>query len=242
MTAARIADGCPTPDPAPEPAQNPTLIDLSEFSSICSTGHTPQILTGAFLKILENHFSNASYIEDAALRDNIVHTQPDDTTEGVIETGILIEPVYKWNPAQLGKRPAIYIKRNPIKTQRYGINDGLTTGLGTDDDGQLETLRGDYHTLAVVGSHTMFCVGGKGSETEILSYEVFRELVQFGPAIRKDLKLHKLGVTEVTDVSRIEEYDQHFVAGVVVGWAYFETWRIIPDAPWLKSFAINFVF
>lgn len=236
---ARIASACPIEPPDPVVLKGPTLVDLSEFSSLCSTGHTPQILTGALLRILQNHFSSAAYIEDAALRDNIIRVQPDDTTEGLLPTGILIEPIYRWDPAQLNKRIAIYIKRNPIKTQRYGINDGLTTGLGKDSEGQLETLRGDYHTLAVLGSHTLFCIGRKGAETEVLAYEVFRELVQFGPAIRKDLKLHRFNVTEVTDVSRIEEYDQHFVAGVVVGWAYFETWRIIPDAPFLKTLVID---
>jgi len=236
---ARIAAPCPIEPPDPVVLKGPTLVDLSEFSSLCSTGHTPQILTGALLRILQNHFSSAAYIEDAALRDNIIRVQPDDTTEGLLPIGILIEPIYKWDPAQLNKRIAIYIKRNPIRTQRYGINDGLTTGLGEDSEGQLETLRGDYHTIAVLGSHTLFCIGRTGAETEVLAYEVFRELVQFGPAIRKDLKLHRFSVTEVTDVSRIEEYDQHFVAGVVVGWAYFETWRIIPDAPWLKTLVID---
>jgi hypothetical protein len=236
---ARIADGCPTAPSTDDVRQGPTLVDLDEFSSLCSTGHTPQILTGAILRILQNHFSSASYIEDPALKDNLIKLQPDDTTEGLYPTGILIEPIYKWNPAQLNQRIAIYIKRNPIRTQRYGIDDGLTTGLGKDNQGQLETLRGDYHTLAVLGSHTLFCIGRTGAETEVLAYEVFRELVQFGPAIRRDLKLHRFGVTEMTDVSRIEEYDQHFVAGIVVGWAYFETWRIIPDAPWLKTLVID---
>jgi hypothetical protein len=213
---------------------------LDEFSSICSTGHTPNILTGALMRILQNHFSTPNYIQNLALKDNISRQQPEDTTEGLIETGILIAPVYKWDPAILGKRIAVYIKRNPMQTRKYGINHGLTPGLGKDEtDGSLITLRGSYHTVGVLGSHTIFCIGRTGAETEVLTYEVFRELTQFGPAIRKDLKLHRFDTTEITDVNRIEEYDQHFVAAVVVGWAYFETWRIVPDAPWLKTLSIN---
>lgn len=238
MAEARISD-CTEPTPAPSPLAGPTLVDLQEFSSLCSTGHTPNILTGAILRILQNHFSTANYIEDAALKDNVMKLQPEDTTEGLIETGILIAPVYKWDPAQLGKRIALYIKRNPLRSQRYGINHGITSGLGKEADGSLTTLRGDYHTFAVLGSHTVYCIGRTGAETEVLGYEVFRELGQFGPAIRKDLKLHRWDVTEMTDINRIEEYDQHFVAAVVVGWAYFETWRIVPDAPWLKTLVID---
>lgn len=235
---ARISD-CTTPAD-PVSLTGPTLVDLQEFSSLCSTGHTPNILTGAILRILQNHFSTPNYIEDPALKDNVVKLQPDDTTEGLAETGILIEPVYKWNPAELGKRIAIYIKRNPIQTQKYGINHGMTAGLGKDDDDDsLLTLRGDYHTCGVLGSHTIFCIGRMGAETEVLGYEVYRELLQFGPAIRKDLKLHRWEVTGMTDVNRIEEYDQHFVVAVTVGWAFFETWRIVPDAPWLKTLAID---
>lgn len=233
--AATISDCTTSPD-SPTAVVGPTLVDLQEFSSLCSTGHTPQILTGALLRILQNHFSTASNIEDDALKDNIVKLQASDTSEGLAETGILIAPVYKWDPAQLGKRIALYIKRNPLRTQKLGINHGLTAGIDTNTD---EVLRGEYHTLGVVGSHTIYCIGRVGAESEILGYEVFRELVQFGPAIRKDLKLHKFETTEVSDVNRIEEYDQHFVVAVVVAWAYLETWRIIPDAPWLKTLSID---
>jgi hypothetical protein len=239
MAEARIAEDCTSSASPPSPDQGPTLVDLQEYSSLCSTGHTPQILTGAFLRIVENHFSNPDNIEQAALKDNIARLDPEDTTDGLAEKGILIQPIYKWNPAELNHRPAIYIKRNSFRTQRYGINDGLTVGLGKDADGNIETLRGEYHTVGVLGSHTLFNIGRTGAETEVLSYEVFRELQQFAPASRRDLKLTRLSVTDVTEVQKLDEYDQHFVVGVVVGWAYFEKWRIIPEAPWLKAFTIN---
>jgi hypothetical protein len=238
MTDARITE-CGSSSAPPEPDNGPTLVDLEDYSSLCSTGHTPQILTGAFLRIVEQHYSTASNIEKAALKDNIVRLDPDDTTDGLAEKGIVIQPIYKWNPAELNHRPAIYIKRNEFRVQRYGINDGLTVGLGRDEEGNLETLRGDYHTVGVLGSHTLFNIGRTGAETEVLAYETFRELQQFAPAIRRDLKLARLAVTNVTEVQKLEEYDQHFVIGVVIGWAYFEKWRIIPEAPWLKSLSIG---
>ena len=85
---ARIATECPGAVEPPAPTRGPTLVDLDEFSSLCSSGHTPQILTGVFLRILQNHFTNADYIEDDALKDNVIQLKPADTTEGIPETGI----------------------------------------------------------------------------------------------------------------------------------------------------------
>lgn len=238
MTEARIAGDCPA-GAEPVPVQGPTLVDLDQFSSLCSTGHTPQILTGIFLRVLQNHFANPDYIEQLALRDNVLQLKPEDTLEGIPETGILIEPIYKWNPVDFGKRPAVYIKRNSLQTQRIGINDGLTVGLSKDEDGNFNTFEGEYHVIGVLGSHTLFCIGRTGAETEVLAYEVFRELQQFAPIIRQDVFLKKLGVTQVTELSKLEEHDQHFVVGVVVGWAYFEKWRIVADAPWLKALHVE---
>lgn len=239
MADDRVADGCPTPSEPPEPTATPTLVDFDEFSSLCSTGHTPNVLTGAFGRVLRDHFSNADLIEATALKDNVWHAQPSDTTEGTVENGILIDPIFRWNPQEIGKRPAVYVKRNGQKTQRYGINDGLHTGLGKDGDGNPKIDEGEEHFVGVLGSHTLFCIGSSGAETEILQGEVFREIQHFAPVLRRDLKLKKLAVTEVTEPQLLQEFDQHFVVAVVIGWAYFEKWRLVPRAPWLKSLQIG---
>jgi len=239
MGEGRITDGCVEPSSESGPTRDPTLVDLDEWSSLCSTGHTPNIVTGAFLRFLQEHFADPLKIENVALRDNIFTPQLEDTTEGLVATGILIDPIYKWNPQNFALRPAIYLKRNGMQTQRWGINDGLTIGLGRDAQGQLKTYEGEYHTVGVMGSHTLFCIGRAGAETEILASEVFREIQCFAPLLRRDLKLKRLNVTEVTEVNKLEEYDQHFVVAVVVGWYYFERWILRPIAPWLKSIAID---
>jgi len=239
MGEGRVAEGCVEPSSESGTVQIPTLVDLDEWSSLCSTGHTPNIVTGAILRFLQEHFADPDKIENTALRDNIFVPQPEDTTEGLVANGILIDPIYKWNPQNFSLRPAIYIKRNGMQTQRWGINDGLTVGLGKDKQGQLKTYEGEYHTVGVMGSHTLFCIGREGAETEVLTSEVFREIQHFAPLLRRDLKLKRLNVTEVTEVSKLEEYDQHFVVAVVMGWYYFEKWMLKPIAPWLKSLAID---
>lgn len=239
MTEGRVADGCPTPPDPPEPGQQPSLIDLDEYSSLCSTGHTPNILTGAFLRFMQEHFVDSKKIENPKLKDNVFVPEPDDTTEGTYETGILIDPIYKWNPRRFSTRPAIYIKRNEIQMQRLGINDGMTVGVGKDEDGNLKTYEGDKHEVGVLGSHTFFSIGRSGAEAEILASEVFRELQHFAPVLRRDLKLHRLVTAGYTDVQQLDEYDQHFVVAVTMGWAYIEAWRLIPQAPWLKTLSVE---
>lgn len=237
MGEGRITEGCDQSSSV-GPTNDPTLVDLDEFSSLCSTGHTPNIITGAFLRFFAEHFADPNKIENAALRDNIYRFDSDDTTEGVAEKGILIDPLYKWNPRDFSRRPAIYIKRNGMQPQRLGINDGLTVGLDRDKDGQIETYKGEYHVVGVMGSHSLFCIGRAGAEAEILASEVFRELQHFSPVLRRDLKLKKLTVVEISEVNKLDEYDQHFVVALTIAWYYFEKWRLRPVAPWLKGISI----
>jgi hypothetical protein len=239
VSEGRVAEGCPTPPDPPEPGQQPTLVDLDEYSSLCSTGHTPNIITGAFLRFLQSHFVDPNKIENPMLRDNIFKAEPKDTTEGTYETGILIEPIYKWDPRRFSKRLAIYIKRNELTIQRLGINDGMTVGVGRNEDGSLKTYEGDKHEVGVLGSHTFFCIGRSGAEAEVLASEVFREVQHFAPILRGDLKLHRLVIAGYAEVQQVEEYDQHFVVAITAGWAYIEAWRLIPQAPWLKTLSLN---
>lgn len=219
--------------------RTPTLVDLDEYSSLCSTGHTPNIITGAFLRFLMEHFATPNKIENVPLRNNIYRVDPDDTTEGVAPKGVLIDPVYKWNPRDFGQRPAIYIKRNGMQPQRLGINDGLTVGLDRDKDGNMESYKGEYHVVGMAGSHALFCIGRSGAETEVLASEVFREVQHFAPILRKDLKLKKLAIADVSEVNKLDEYAQHFVVALTVAWYYMEKWLLKPIAPWLKSIAIG---
>lgn len=236
MAEGRVAEGCPASPTPGEVDRGPTLVDLEEWSSLCSTGHTPNIITGAILRFLQEHFSRTENIENDVLKQKIFHPQPEDTTEGLVPTGILIDPIYKWNPQNFSKRLAIYVKRNGMRIERYGINDGVTAGLGRDKDGELKNYDGDHHVVGGLGSHSIFCIGRSGAEAEVLGSEVFREVQHFAPVLRRDLKIKKLAVTEVTEIQQLEEYDQHFVVAVILAWGYFETWRLVPEAPWLKGF------
>ena len=240
MAEGRETEGCVEAPSSSSADAQPTLVDMDEWSSLCSTGYTPNILTGALLRFIQQHFSDPAKIENPVLRDNIWVDNPDDTTEGIPPKGILITPIYKWDPVDFQHRLTIYVARNKVTTQRLGINDGFTVGLGhkpgTDE---LKTDEGQYHVVGMQGSHTLYCIGRAGAEVEVLGNEVFREILHFSPVLRRDLKLKRLVVSETSPISNLQEYDQHFVVTVAVGWYYFEKWRLRPVAPWLKSLSIG---
>ena len=240
VTEGRVTEGCVGSSSSSGVISQPTLVDLDEWSSLCSTGLTPNIVTGALLRFIQEHFSNPNKIENPFLRDNIWRDNPGDTTEGIPSKGILIEPTYNWNPRDFQRRLAVYISRNAMTTQRLGINDGLQVGLGKDPKtGELKTDEGQYHVVGVQGSHTLACVGRAGAEVEILGTEVWKEVLHFSPVLRRDLKLKRLVVSEASPVAQLQEYDQHFVVTVAVGWYYFEKWRLRQIAPWLKGVSIG---
>ena len=239
MSEGRVADGCPGESSSSAVVSSRTLVGFDEASSLCSTGHTPNIITGMFLRILETHFAEADRIENPELRDNIFNAQPNDTTEGLVYTGILIDPIYRWNSQNFTTRPAIYVKRNDVETERLGINDGLTVGIGKNDDGTYKDDEGEYHVRGMRGSHTLFCIGRSGGEAEVLGSEVFSELQCFAPVLRRDLKLKRLEVMQAAEVSQLQEHGQHFVAPVVVTWYAFTRWRLRLLAPKLKTLSIG---
>lgn len=240
MTEGRVAEGCVGESSSSSVEPEPTLVDLDEWSSLCSTGFTPNIITGLLLRFLQDQFSAPDKIENPVLRNNIWHGKPDDTTEGIPGTGILIEPTYKWNPQDFQTRLAVYVTRNTMSTQRLGINDGYKVGLGRDPKTQeLKTDEGEYKVVGVQGSHTLACVGRAGAEAEVLGTEVWRDVLHFAPVLRKDLKLKRLVVSEASPVAVLEEYDQNFVVTVAVGWYYFEKWRLRQSAPYLKTMSIG---
>jgi hypothetical protein len=239
VSEGRVADGCPGESSSSAVVSSRTLIGFDEASSLCSTGHTPNIITGMFLRILEAHFEEADKIENPELRDNIFKAQPNDTTEGLVYTGILIDPIYKWNPQNFSTRPAIYVKRNDVETERLGINDGLTVGIGKNDDGTYKDDEGEYHVRGMRGSHTLFCIGKTGAEAEVLSSEVYSEMQCFAPVLRRDLKLKRFEVVQAAEVSQLQEHAQHFVVPIVVAWYAFSRWRLRQLAPKLKTLSIG---
>jgi hypothetical protein len=190
-------------------------------------------MTGLFRDMLIRHFSAEGQLHNEDLKQFI-------WKEGA-DSGILIESVYRWRGDLVEKRPAILIKRNAYRQRRLGINDEII-GAGTDS-ALFKNERGAHslYTVHWVGSHTIFCIHGTGASCEILASEVVDELTMFAPPIRQQLSLDEFQVTEVGEISELEEATENYVIPVTVGWVYNKTWQLQLESLPLRHIIQNIV-
>lgn len=201
----------------------------AEVSSLCSTGLRPQTLTGAFLRLMAQKFSVPENIRDPRIRHYV--WSPDDTL-----SKILIIPAYKWQAGTLQNRPAVVVKRNQWTISPLGIGDGLMVPAWHSD--QIPANPEEMY-IGVTGSHTMFIVARTAAEVEMLSTEVAMNLIHFGQAIRNDLMMDKLQVTEVGPVAIVEEDKENFAVPVTVAYTYVEAWTIVAETPLFKGMLLT---
>jgi len=194
---------------------------IEHFSTPCSFGLTPLLMTGFLIQWLGNHFSQRPNIEHPDLRDLLWRANT--------RNGILIASITNWNPKAVEKRPAVIIKRNAWQPERLGIDDRLTpTGDGYE-----------HYSILMRGSHTIFCVAGEGGEVEILGAEVFRELLMFASLIRRTLDLKKFSVGELGPVHELQEATENYAVPITVAYASGLVWSIEQDAPKLKRLVLS---
>ena len=238
--------GCPPPTPLPPTVPGPTMVGLDPISSLCTTGHPANILTGILVRLLREHFANPANLEyngtiefqsdqgEVPLKQLQSYIWNSDNAQ----TRIQIQSVWDYNAEDIQRRPALYVKRNTLQTQKLAIGDGWTFGAQRDKNGKLLQVRGDYKCIQVLGSHTVFCVGTTGAEAELLGMEVMNQFIMFAPLIQTDMKFKRFMVMECGEVALLDEFDQHFVVPVVVSYAFDMAWRIQKIAPWLKTLSI----
>lgn len=200
---------------------NPRFIITDELKDIRNEGWRPYGLTKFFVSFLRQYFGDPDNLESEMLQ-----SYPWTANE---TTGILIEPISKWAPKLTEKRLALIIKRQDQKVLRQGIDDRMMIPSG------VERVYATY----VQGSHTIFCLGQQSAETEILGAEVYQNLVEFGPAIREYMCLHKFVVVDIGALSLLEEGKQHFVVPINVAYVYEEAWELFePDAEPLTGVSV----
>jgi hypothetical protein len=193
-------------------------------SSLCSMLPSSVLMTGVLRDILSRHFFEAERIEDPDLRHLIWR-------EG-IQTGILIESAHRWIATNVEQAPAIVVKRNSSARMFRGIGD-RRQGQPVDRDGF-------PHYLGLwVGSHTLFCIGQNGAQSELLAWETARHIGWFAPIIRQSLNLKRIQVTQVGATAILEENQQNFVTPVTVGYGYEDAWVIHSKAPRLRAISAS---
>lgn len=208
-------------------------ITFRNASSLRSTGLSPHILTGIFLQLVRSHFSRADSIEEPYLKTNLwVPMEKDEVKPDPTRSKILIEPVYRWNIEEMQKRPAIIIKRGSIKlNQHVGIGVSQSFGLSMDDLPEA----GANHMAVMNGAHTFICIANHGGVVELLASEVARHIGQFIPVLQCEFGFMKMSLTQIGEVSTLEEDDTHYAVPVVVEYTYQETWKVVKQAPRLSK-------
>lgn len=226
-------------------AVKPYMVD-AEPSALCTIGRPPIVLTGAILWVLRQHFADADNIVNAGLKTRIWRPGVEDVgdTRG---SGIMIEAITRWPGPQtqtLQKRPAVLVKRNTYNVSRIGIGNRYQ-GSSTPSIDKSKVFcdyaigSGTQYGVQIVGSHTMFCIGGTGAEAEELGTEVFFELLEFGPVIRQDLDLVRFDAAGLGALARLEESKENWVSPVVVSWVFNHDWVLRREGLPLKTVALS---
>ncbi len=197
------------PDYGPQSCD--TSVDFSTLSDLCEVMPQPLLMTGVFIQWMRMHFSEESRINLTMMKDYI-WTSDIDTTE------LVVDSVFKFNPAQTEARPGLFIKRNPWQVLRLGIDNRKMPATNWEHWPQ--------YIQGYQGSHTIFCIGGESAEVELLATEVYRELVMSGPRARSTFNLLKFQVTEIGEPAILEEATENFVVPVVVSYAGQDVWQI----------------
>jgi hypothetical protein len=199
----------------PQGPQGLIEVDWSEIANLCAIMPRRLLVTGILVQWLRNHFTDANNIETPILRHDL-------WTPDIATTGITIDSVYKWQPSHTEARPGIFIKPGPWKVLRYGIDDRKMGGT--------RNCAGcSQHNAMYQGSHTLFCIAGESAEVELLGAEVYRELMEFGPAARKVFGFLRFQVTDIGEPSILEEANQNFVVPIVVSYGAQDVWNLNPQ-------------
>lgn len=204
-------------------SDQPQISDPGKYSNWCSIAPKPHLMTGFFREWFINHFANSDNIEAKELRGKLWKAVP--------ATDIVIESITQWRPDLTQKKLAIIIKRNDWQPQRISIDDRLHGGLPTSANRE--------HSILIAGSHTFFCLAGKGTEAEILAAEVYREMMQFGPIIRDELDLKRFSLVSVGSLFELEEWKETYGVPVTVSYVADENWTLVPQAPVLKRIVLS---
>jgi len=198
----------------------------SDPDSLISTGHTPLIVAGWMVQLLRYQFGDERNIENSSLKDNI-------WTPSIDTTKILIEWVQHAKPDEIEHRPALLVKDGAARPLNIGIGNGrvgLMSGL---------TFGDELYGTPVTGTNTVFAIGREPGEASLLATEARRYLMQFAPKIRSDLSLTRFLWSGTGRVASIEESTQNYAIPVNFDFGYWETHRLTPESPVLKTLSID---
>jgi hypothetical protein len=196
--------------------------------TLCSMGPRPFVMTGYFVQWMQAHFANLANLTD---RD-LAQTNTQFLWEPGRASELRIASYTDFDPQKLEKRPAIIIKRNGFKTRgRDGINNRM---MGTFPRTGFAHFANNW-----TGSHTFFCLAGRGAEAEKLAAEVYLELLEYGSEVRRTLNLLRFEVMETGDLAILQEARENFVVPVAVAYSFEHAWVVRPSTPKVRQINLS---
>lgn len=216
------------PEPEPTPTRDPASVQNTfNLSYLCEKGWQAQLITGFLRDLLIRQWTDSTNIIHPMLKKSLWSAEN--------STGILIETVHRYQPTLVGKRPAIMIKRNPMKNMKLGL---LNKIHGGGDFRQIEKGAFERFATVFVGSHTLFCISRTSPGAEILATEVANQVMEFSPVISRDLNLRFFSVTDIDTIHELEEETENYVVPVNVGWMYEHSWELKRESLPLKTISL----
>jgi hypothetical protein len=213
------------PEPIWDENGQPTYVDKS---ALCSTGPKPSIIIGAFLRILQYHFSDPDNISEVKLKDYI--WADDSPTTNTVASKIFIAPEWNSNADRnLQQRPAIIVKNSGLAVHEYAIGNKVTASTNKG------ILRGTTYTKNIGGTIDLLCIGETAISSLVLAEEVFFRMLHFAPTMKEDIQLGELEVQSVGSAEKFDEHEEHFSTAVRILWKSLHNWTLEQKSPILKD-------
>ncbi len=212
----------------PEPAWGAGQRVDRQPSSLSSTGITPVIATGVFVRLLEAHFADPANIRNSQLRAFL--WADSDTDIDPLTTRINILPGYKYDTRLLEQSPSVFVKRDECMAAKFNLAGKATTHLEQNGN-----YRGENHLRVIRGAHSILCCAKGALNSETIAEEVFYRMLEYSPVIQDDLKFGDFEVKSMAPAVKMEDDKDYFVTQVTLVWQIVHSWVLQPIAPILKK-------
>ena len=209
------------------PADSSTDSRFDTVSALCSMGMRPHVMTGFLKWLLMQHFVDPDNLAEMLHRTRFKEVggwKADETT------GIYIESITRWRPELAEKRPALLVKRNDWKWERVTIGGQA----GSDYVEGHEHFHGFWY-----GSHTVFVVGNKAAEVELLANEANNFLLRASPKVMEQMDLHRFVPVGMGGLAVVEESTKNYAVPLTFAYVAEENWTLTPLAPRLKRITLK---
>jgi hypothetical protein len=211
-------------DFVPPATQNTIADGRVEDRSLKRVQLAPMQLTGVLVDVLRHHFGNPTSIFEPLLQNHIWRPS--------LDTTILIETCTREVLKQLQQRPAILVKRNAIRFERFIIGDEVIPIGG--GKGQREFV------VRAQGAHSVFCITQLPADAETLAQETLMLLLQHGPQIRETLRLQEdFKLDEVGELRTLEGAGGQYVVPLSFSYSIVHAWNLKPTAPLIRHIQVK---